>query len=41
MTDMSATIADIISHCSRQSTPKQSILRRLQTAFTFRRRTPV
>ena len=41
MTDMSTTIADIISHCSRPSSPKQSILRRLQTAFTFRRRTPV
>ena len=41
MTDMSTTIANIISNCSRPSTPKQSILRRLQTAFTFRRRTPV
>lgn len=41
MTDMSTTIANIISNCSRPSTPKQSILHRLQTAFTFRRRTPV
>ena len=41
MTDMSTTIANIISHCSRPSTPKQSILNRLQRALTFRRRTPV
>ena len=43
MTDMSTTIANIITNCSHESSPRQSrsILRRLLTAFTFRRRTPV